>query len=144
MADGRRSNWLLFPVTFGLTFFAAQWLYFLPERQAWIQAHGGDSSWAAFGEGELMGASLFAAVGPSLIALLVILLRSPVRMRDAGAIGVAVGVWMFALGTLAYVFVGAGSSGALVSFLYDFVLPGAIVAGFHWFRARREPTDIAA
>jgi hypothetical protein len=51
-------NWLLAPLGFGISYRLALWLYWLPERQRWIAAHGGDANSVAFGEGEMDGTAI--------------------------------------------------------------------------------------
>jgi hypothetical protein len=54
MVKTSRWSWLLWPFVFGVAFRMTLWVYWLPERRAWIRAHGGDTSAAAYGVAKAM------------------------------------------------------------------------------------------
>ena len=64
-----RWNWLVLPMGFAIAFRAALWLYWLPERNAWIVAHGGDSASAAYGEGEMDARAVLYTMSPLVLSL---------------------------------------------------------------------------
>jgi hypothetical protein len=93
----------------------ALFFYWLPERHAWIRAHGGDTLAAAFGEGEHDAVAIVATAGPFLVSLICCaFLRAP-RAREVIGIGIAAAVWAFAMQTLFVVWLVShfGSSVAL-------------------------------
>jgi hypothetical protein len=100
-----RWNWLFIPVGFAVAFRAALWLYWLPERNAWVAAHGGDSAAAAYGEGEMDARAVLYTVGPLILSVACCAIgAAPGRRRvllfgvlSAGAtcaLGAAIGPWL--------------------------------------------------
>jgi hypothetical protein len=96
----RRRSWLLLPLAFLIAFRAALWVYWLPERTAWVASHGGDPTAAAYGQGEMDAVATISAAGPFLISVVCFLIGGAPRPRAVLAIGVIPALGALGLGYL--------------------------------------------
>jgi hypothetical protein len=80
-------NWLLAPLGFGISYRIVLWLYWFPERQRWIAAHGGDTSSVAFGEGELDGDAIVLTLAVLVLFAICCAFAPKARARETFVIG---------------------------------------------------------
>jgi hypothetical protein len=99
MSKTRRSNWLLLPIVFGITFRIVLWLYWMPERNDWIHSHDNKPDSVAYGEGSHDAMAIIATSGPWLLSFICCVIGSAPRIRGVIALGViaSLGTIIFAI-----------------------------------------------
>jgi hypothetical protein len=137
MTRPSRWNWLLAPFGFGVSYRLALWLYWFPERQKWIAAHGGDASSVAFGEGELDGDAIVLTLALLVLFAICCALAPKARVWETFVIGGLTAVITAVCQRLLWNFLASKVGVAAAFYGIPIIVACVFVFAFSYYQRRR-------
>ena len=141
MTDTHRWQWLLLPVVFGVALRIIVWIYWIPERNAWIQSHEGDPGSVAFGEGEIDASTAFITAGPLILSLICCAMGRAPRLVELLLMGLVGALATFIIGALWGRWLESRFGGVVSGYGPAILVTLVLIACYYFGRARTRPTS---